>query len=423
MSVIVRNVLLDGSASDILIEDGLIAGIGDAGMFRSRGATVIDGTGKAAIPGMVNTHTHAAMTLFRSYANDLPLMTWLSERIWPLETKLTDDHVYWGTRLACLEMVRSGTTAFNDMYYHVGATARAVKDSGIRGVISAVFFDMLAADDIEGAMKGARKQVKEIRDVRCPRATAALGPHAPYTVSDEAIGAIADMSASMGLQVHFHLAETKKEVMDYQARTGKRLVQSLDDLGLLSPRLLAAHCVWLDSDDIALLAERGVTASHCPVSNMKLSVGAAMPYVLMRKTGMPVTLGTDGCASNNGLDMFDTMKTAALLQKHATGDPTAMPAHEAFAMATLAGARALGIDAGEIAVGKRADIVLVDLHRPEMTPGHDLVSDLVYSASGGCVDTTICDGEVLMLEGVVEGEEEVLERAREAAADLFSNVE
>lgn len=420
MSLLIRDVLLDRRTVDIHAEDDRIMEIGHV---RTEAEFEIDGRGMAAIPGLVNAHTHAAMTLFRSYANDLPLMTWLSERIWPLEAHLTEDHVYWGTRLACLEMIRTGTTAFNDMYYHVGATSRAVRDSGIRGVISAVFFDMLTADDPEGAIDGMRAQVRKIRETGCDRVTPALGPHATYTVSDEALEAIGRLSAEEDLPVHFHLAETEREMVDYRERTGSDMVPRLDDLGLLSDRMVAAHGVWLTPADIEILAARGVTMAHCPVSNMKLSVGAALPYPEMASRGLNVALGTDGCASNNNLDMFESMKFAALLQKHATGDPTALPARGALAMATSAGARALRIDAGEIAVGRKADIVLVDLRRPEMTPGHDLVSDLVYSANGSCVDTTICNGRVLMLHREVEGEAEVLERAAKAAADLFSRVE
>jgi len=417
MSLLIRDVTLDGKNVDIHCEDDRITEIGPVSAEADH---VIDGSGMAAIPGLVNTHTHAAMTLFRSHGNDLPLLTWLSEKIWPVEAHLTADDIYWGTCLACLEMIRTGTTAFNDMYYHVGATARAVDDSGIRGVISAVFFNMLDTGDVDAAMKTMADQVDEIRSVGCDRVTPALGPHAPYTVSDEVLEAIGRLSAEEDLLVHFHLAETEKEVLDYRARTGEDLVPRLEKLGMLSPRMVAAHSVWVSPSDIDILARNGVAASHCPVSNMKLSIGGVLPYPGMMARGMAVTLGTDGCASNNNLDMFETVKFAALLQKHATNDPTAMPAHEAFRMATGAGAAALRIDAGGIAVGRKADILLIDLKRPEMTPGHDLVSDLVYSANGSCVDTTICDGKVLMLNRKVEGEAEVLEKAAEAARDLFS---
>ncbi len=416
MSVLIRGVRLDGKNVDIYCEDDRITEIGSVSVEADH---VIDGSDKAAIPGLVNTHTHAAMTLFRSHGNDLPLMTWLSEKIWPIEAHLNADDIYWGTRLACLEMIKTGTTAFNDMYYHVGATARAVDDSGIRGVISAVFFNMLDTGDIDAAIKGMTDQVNEIRSVGCDRAVPALGPHAPYTVSDEALGAIGDLSEKEDLLVHFHLAETEKEINDYKERTGEYLVPRMEEIGLLSPRMIAAHSVWVSPEDLDIMARNGVTASHCPISNMKLSVGRALPYPEMMARGIPVTLGTDGCASNNDLDMFETMKFAALLQKHATNDPTALPAHEALLMATRAGAAALSIDTGEIVVGRKADIVLIDLKRPEMVPGHDLVSNIVYSANGSCVNTTICDGQVLMMDRIVEGEAEVLQKAAEAANDLF----
>ncbi|MBD3388218.1 MAG: amidohydrolase family protein [Candidatus Altiarchaeales archaeon] len=414
MSVLIKDVLLDGEETSIYVEENTIRGIGsDAEADRT-----VDGRGKAAIPGMVNTHTHAAMTLFRGYADDLRLQEWLQEHIWPAEAKLTEEDVYWGTRLACLEMVKTGTTCFNDMYWHLKGAVKAVEDSGIRGVLNSVFIDKFNKEDAKKQRKQAEKEMKDVK--ACSRVTLALGPHAIYTVTEESLQWAREYSDKHDVLVHFHLSETAKEVEDCKEETGMRPVEYLDSIGFLGPNLVCAHCVWLDDREIRLMGESGVKVSHCPTSNMKLSVGEALDYEKLKHAGVCVSLGTDGCASNNTLDMFESMKNAALLQKIWYGDPTRLPAGEAFRMGTSEGAKALKLDTGAIEEGRLADIVLVDLKRPELTPHHNLVSDLVYSASGGCVDTVICDGEVIMENGRVDGEEEVMEKAEEIVGDLFS---
>ncbi len=411
MSILVKDVLVDGEKTSLYVEDGRIAEVGGG----SSSDRVIDGRGKAAVPGFINTHTHAAMTLLRGYADDLQLHEWLEQHIWPVEGRLTEDDVYWGTRLACLEMIKSGTTCFNDMYWHLDGAVNAVEDSGIRGVLSSVFIDMFSQDTADDQRREALKQLKNTSQ----RVRIALGPHAIYTVTEESLAWVAEQSEKHDALVHFHLSETEKEVKDCVSMHGKRPVEYLNDLGFLSPRLVCAHCVWLDKKEAELLAEHDVKAAHCPASNMKLSSGV-MDYRLLRQAGVTVSLGTDGCASNNNLDMLESMKAAALLQKLRWNDPTVLPAGEAFKMATEGGARALSLDAGLIDEGALADFMLVDLRRPELTPGHSLVSDLVYSANGGCVDTVVCDGRVLMEGGSVEGEDEVLEKAREVALELVS---
>lgn len=414
MSVLIRDVLLNRKEVDIYIEDGHIVEIGTLNLEADH---VIDGTHKAVLPGLINAHTHAAMTLFRSYADDMPLHEWLRTKIWPLEAKLDGEDIYWGTRLACIEMIKGGTTCFNDMYYFIDQAARAVHDSGIRAVLSSVYFDMLDPTQTEEGLKRMEREVRSVKIIS-ERVQVALGPHAPYTVSDEALAGIADLAQKLDVLIHFHLAETKEEVEAYRERTGKDLVPALNEIGLLSDRLVAAHCVHLSDRDIEILASRGVSAVHCPVSNMKLTVGAVLRYKEMRSKGLNVALGTDGCASNNNLDMFESMKFAALLQKFAISDQTVLSATEVFDMATICGAKALRLDAGRVEEGLLADLIIVDLKRPELTPGHRLINDLVYSASGSVVDTTICDGRVLMTDGRVKGEEEVLEMARKRALDL-----
>ncbi len=412
---------------NVYIDGGTIAEVGCAAYDAD---TVIDASNKALVPGFVNTHTHAAMTLFRGYADDLPLQTWLQDHIWPLEAKLTEEDVYWGTKLACLEMIRNGTTAFNDMYWHALASARAVDDMGIRAAISNVFIDVASESDggdDEAVQKESRKLTGRLKKDYSDRITPALGPHAIYTVSEESLRWIAEFAREAradgcDLLIHIHVSETEQEVNDCIERTGMRPVEYLDHIGFLGPNVIAAHCVWLDDHEIALLAMHDVKVAHNPVSNMKLAVGMAMRYPELRAAGVNISLGTDGCASNNNLDMLETAKFASLAQKAAANEPTMLPADESFAMITRNGADALriGSGAGSISEGSAADLLLIDLLLPEMTPFHNLNSNLVYSAHGGCVDTTICDGVVLMQNRVVPGEAEILRRASEVTYDLVN---
>jgi 5-methylthioadenosine/S-adenosylhomocysteine deaminase len=416
VSILIKDVLLDGRVTDIYVEDNLIAEIGR----RQEAEVVIDGRGKACIPGLINAHTHAAMTLFRSYADDMNLQEWLQTRIWPLEAKLRGEDVYWGTRLACLEMIKTGTTTFNDMYFYMEDAARAVVDAGLRAVLSYGIIDLFDEEKAEAELKAAESFIRHVENLRTERVSAAYGPHAIYTVSRGTLEAVRDMAVERDIKVHFHLAETEREIEQSREMYGRGPVQALEEMGFLGPWLVAAHCVWLDEGDMRLMGDRGVSAVHNPTSNMKLSVGRALPYEGLRATGVTLALGTDGAASNNNLDMLEAMKLACLLQKFYTGKPTVLRAEEALHMATEGGAAALGLNAGKIEEGKLADIVLLDLSRPEMVPFFNLNSILAYAASGAAVDTVICDGKVLMRGGRVEGEEEVLTKAREVAEDVVS---
>ena len=414
MSILIKNVMLDGKETSIRVEGNTIDGIGT----KEKAEYVIDGRGKAALPGFVNTHTHSAMSLFRSYADDLRLHDWLTNHIWPREAKMTEDDVYWGTKLSCLEMTKSGTTCFCDMYANVLATIRAADESGMRTVASEVFFDFFDPEKAESEKKKHLKILKRVREMKNPRITPGLGPHAPYTVSPGSLEWIKGLADKEGLLIHMHLAETEKECEDFAKKHGKRPVPFLEDIGFLGPNVIAAHGIWFDKKDLSILAKHAVKIAHNPVSNMKLASGV-LPYREMRQAGITVSLGTDGCASNNALDMFESMKFAALLQKVSTLDPRILPAKEAYEMATINGAKTLGINAGAIETGRLADIILIDLKRPELAPGNNLISDLVYSAKGSCVDTVICDGRVIMEDRKVDGEEEIIEKATEAAKDLF----
>ena len=420
-SILIEDVLTRQGYGDIFINgSGIIEAVGEGIGRTCRGeADVrIAGTKFLAIPGLVNTHTHAGMSLLRGYADDLPLQTWLSEKIWPLEALLTGDDVYWGTRLACLEMIRSGTIAFADMYFFMEDAARAVAESGLKAVLSYGFIDLSDPDRREREMKATEQLVASIRAMGNPKIQPALGPHAVYTVSEESLRWCAGLSEQEKIPIQIHLSETETEISDAVHQRGRRPVQILDDCGILTPRTVAAHCCWLDRGECALLGERGVHVSHNPVSNMKLAVGKAMPYPWLKENGVNVTLGTDGCASNNNLDLFEEMKTAALLQKFSWNSQTVLPASEALSMATAAGARALGLGNGIIAPGEPADIILVDRNAVCNTPLHNPDSNLVYSCSGSAVRTVICHGDILMKDRVIPWEEEVIRGASAAAADL-----
>jgi 5-methylthioadenosine/S-adenosylhomocysteine deaminase len=415
MTILLQGVLLNGVQKDIFIEGNRIQKIGDR--LERKADMVIAGQGKAAIPSFVNGHTHAAMTLLRGYADDMPLKEWLETKIWPIEAHMTEEDIYWGTKLACLEMIKSGTTFFNDMYWHWNGTARAVEEMGIRAAISAVFIDL-------GDAKKTREQIAlnealyASRENFGPRVIFALGPHALYTVSEEALRWCAAFARDKGLLIHVHLAETEDEVKRSLEAHGVRPARYLEQIGFLGPQVIACHCVWLNEEDMAILKTHEVRVVHNPTSNMKLAVGGVFPYRELRARGVITALGTDGCASNNNLDMLETAKLASLLQKFHSGDPVVMPAHEALEMLTAQGARAFGLESGSLEPGRWADIALVDLNLPALTPNFHLASDLIYAAAGSVIDTVICDGKILMQGRRVEGEEEIMAKARAAARAL-----
>jgi 5-methylthioadenosine/S-adenosylhomocysteine deaminase len=413
-SMLIAGVTIDGSTVDIAIdENGLIAAVGKDARKAVDADIVIDGTDRLAVPGLVNTHTHAAMTLLRGYGDDMLLQDWLSQKIWPLEAHLTGDDVYAGTKLACLEMIKSGTVAFNDMYFFMDRAAAVVDEMGMRATLAYGFIDLGIPEKREAEIKATEALAAQIQSLDNPRIQAAVGPHSVYTVSPEGLSWCAEFAKEQDIGIHVHLSETEKEVVDCVAQFGKRPAALLDDCGCLTPRTVAAHCCWLDEAECRLLGERGVSASHNPASNMKLAVNRAMPYHWLKASGANVCLGTDGCSSNNNLDMFEEMKFAALLQKFAWNSPTLLPAGEAITMATAAGARALGTGPGTLTVGAPADIVLLDARAVCNTPLFHPDSNLVYACNGGTVRTVLCGGKVLMYEREVPGEEEIV---REAAA-------
>ncbi len=417
MTILIKDVLLDGNIQDIFLEDGVIREISEN--CTKKVDRVINGKNKAALPSFINGHTHAAMTLFRGYADDMPLKDWLEGKIWPLEAKLIEEDVYWGAKLACLEMIKNGVTVFNDMYWQWEATARAVKEMGIRGFISAVFIDMFDRNKSTEQID-LNVRLFEIAKKYQPWVTFTFGPHAIYTVSRESLEWMRDFSDKEKIPIHMHLSETEDEVHFSKEKYGVSPVEFLDSIGVLTDRFIGCHGCFLDKNDCSILKKSGSKLVHMPVSNLKLAVGRIFPYVLVKEHDIPFCFGTDGCASNNHLDLIETMKFAALLAKFSTHNPTMMTARETFGHATKIAADIFGLGEWEIKVGSSPDIILIDLARPEMTPDFDVYSNLVYASNGSIVDTVICMGKILMENRVVPGEGEILRNASKIAKSLVN---
>lgn len=415
--ILIKNAFDGKGQIDLLIEGNKIARIAEH-IEPPSACTVIDATDKAVIPGLINTHTHAAMTLLRGYGDDLPLMTWLQDYIWPVEDQMSEEDVYIGAKLAMLEMIKTGTTCYLDMYMHPLMGAKAAEEMGLRAMISYTLFDQGNAERARLDRERSAKYLEQFKTEFSDRIMFNLGPHAIYTVSGEQLQFCHDFCTKHGLKIHLHLSETEGEVGECIKQHGLRPVKYLEKLGILSEHLILAHVIWVDEEEMDLLAKYNVSVVHNPASNMKLASGYAFKYEEMKRRGIRLGLGTDGCSSSNNLDMFTAMRLASFLGKVWRFDSTAVNADDIFASATSVGADILGIDAGTLTEGKLADLCLIDLNRPEMVPVHNLVSNLVYSASGAFVDTVICDGKILMQNGYVEGEEEIIRKAREVASRL-----
>lgn len=402
MKILIKDahvILPDGKVqkTDIAVEGNAIKAVGNIPEeFESE--CVIDGRGKLAVPGFVNAHTHASMTLLRSYADDMALMDWLQDQIWPIEDRMTEDDLYWGAMLAAVEMIRSGTTTFADMYGpYVDGIARATIESGLRGVLARGI--VAIAPGAYEKLEDSARLYRDYHGAADGRITVMLSPHSLYTCPPEFIGKLAEKAKKLGAEVHIHMSETKGEVEDCLKNYGKRPFAHVESTGLFENGTLAAHCVWLEDEDIEIIKRHDIRVAHCPGSNLKLASGIA-PVQRLLKEGICVGLGTDGASSNNNMDMLEEIRLAALLSKVERMDPESLPAFQSIQMGTEFSAKAVGLkDVGRIEPGCKADIVLISTDGPQWHPRHNMVSLLAYSANSSAVDTVLVDGRVLMEKG------------------------
>lgn len=395
INVIADDKILENQA--ILIDKGYIKDVVSMDVLHlvsTEAKEVIDGKNYLAAPGFINTHTHIAMGLLRNYADDLELMEWLETAIWPAETKLNDDHIYWGTQLGIAEMLKSGTTCFSDMYFFMDTTAKVVAETGMRATLSRGLAGVAPNADV--ALLENETLFKNWHGYDNDRIKVMLGPHAPYTCPDAYLQKVINVADKIGAQIHMHISETKGEVENVIKATGKTPFGHLNDLGLLDRGVLAAHCVHVNEDDMEIMKAKNVRVAHNPQSNLKLASGIA-PVKEMLDKGIVVGLGTDGSASNNNADMLEEVRLAATLHKARLYDPKAIPALTALKLGTVYGAKALDYnDLGEIKVGMRADIAIYKTSDLHWQPRYNDLSSLVYAANSSDVNTTIVAGKVLM---------------------------
>ncbi|NLY46600.1 MAG: amidohydrolase [Tissierella sp.] len=401
MNILIKNIdilPIDGDDSQIFnsniyIVDDKIEYIGDD-IENKEIHRIIDGKNKLAMPGLVNSHTHIGMSLLRNYADDMPLQSWLSDKIWPIEEKMNGEDIYWGSLLSIVEMIKSGTTTFCDMYDFMEDVAKGVEQSGIRGVLTR---GMTAFTDADEKLKETREFYNNWHGKGNGRIKIMVAPHAIYTTDSDFLSKCIDLAKELNTGLNIHLSETKVEVEDSIKEHGKSPVKYLRDLGFFDIHTIAAHCVHLDDEDMDILLKYNVYPVNNPTSNLKLASGFA-PIDKMLKMGIPVALGTDGSSSNNNLDMFEEINLASIVNKAVNMDALSVSALSAIKMGTINGARALGLDdeIGSIEVGKKADIILLDLDKPHFYPRHNLVSAISYSAHGSDVDTVIVDGKIIM---------------------------
>ena len=395
----------------ILIKNNLISEISDE-IPEDNAGKVIDANGKILLPGFINTHTHLSMTLFRGLADDLSLDSWLNDHIWPIEANLNGEYCYIGALLGAVELIKSGTTTFSDMYFYMEDVARAVDEAGLRAVLSYGMIDFSDAERREAEIKENLSLFENCNGMADGRIKVFLGPHSPYTASEELLIKVRQLADEYNMGIHIHVSETEKEINDVLEAKGKRPFEYLDEIGLLGPDVVAAHSVWLSDNEIDIIKKNNVKVSHNPCSNMKLASGIA-PVSKLMKNDICVSIGTDGASSNNNLDLIEELKTASLLQKVDTLDPKALTANEAIAMGTIKGAEALGLsdEIGSIEVGKKADLILIDTNTANMTPDSTNLSSNII---------TICNGKILMenKEILVLDEQEVYEKAKKAIKEL-----
>lgn len=412
--LMLKNVVLNSKTCDVLIENGIFKEISSA-IEAEENYQIIDGKGTLAIsPAFYNTHTHAAMSLLRSYADDMELFKWLQQYIWPVEAKLVPQDIYIGSKLAILEMIRTGTVFFNDMYHYPLETIKAAKEMKMRACAGMIFLSgadpVLEAknNEINCELESKRREIEADGKIKLT-----LAPHAIYSVSKDKLLGAAEKARNENYYIHIHMAETREEFENCLAEHRKTPAEYLDSLGILTDKTILAHSLFITPSDIELIKLRGSHIAHMPCSNMKLGSGSFHYQEVVEQHNCPITIGTDGSCSNNNLSMLEEMKFAALSAKRQSHNPEVGKDTDIFKAATRSGAEAFGIDGGEIAVGKVADCLLVDLEHPLMIADHNFIANMVYSADSSCIDTVICGGEILMLHKFIEGEKEILQEAKE----------
>ena len=416
--ILLRNIQFDGAPVNLFIQGPHIHRI--LPFPETEGIVAdetVDCTGKAVIPGFVNMHTHGAMLLLRGITEDVPLDRWLA-KIWAMEAKMDEEFIYWGTKAACLEMIRSGTTTFNDMYWFAPYARKAAVEMGIRPYISFVILDQFQKEIAE---KQKRKciQLYELSNQWDEASHLAMSVHSVYTVSEEMILWASQFAVDHGMKLHIHISETEKENIDCrQAHGGLSPTEYLDSLGVLGPHVIAAHTIWLSDHDVELLGKHRVNCVHNINSNAKLASGYRFRYYDLKAAGANICLGTDGASSSNNLDMLETMKTTALFQKAWEGDPSAMPLRELMDAATVNGARALGLDTGVIREGAIADLSIVDTDNAYFLSPGSFLANLVYAAHSDVITSVIANGRFVMRDRVVPGEAEILTEARKVLKQI-----
>lgn len=412
VGILLKNIISDGRAVDILIDGMRIRSITPHGSstFHADAVEVVDCTGKAAMPGLVNMHTHAGMAMMRGVGEDIVFHEWL-DRIWKLESGITEEYVYHATKVACVEMIKTGTTTFNDHYWYHPMAYRAAREMGLRCVLAYVVCDKNNPVESERQKAQCERMYQESLSWE-DTASFAVAVHAVYSVSEPMIIWASEFARKRGLKLHIHVSETEKEVQDCLRQHGLSPVEYLDRLGVLGPDVIAAHTLWVSDKDVEILGRRGVTCVHNVNSNLKLASGYRFRYNELRDAGANICLGTDGCASSNNLDMLETMKTSAMIQKAWRNDPSAMPLDELVSMATLNGGKGLGLDVGRVEEGALADILIIDTENYNFLSPGSFEANLVYSAHSDCIDSVICNGRFVMRNRVVPGEKELLSEAR-----------
>ena len=423
MNILLKNIICNGTVSDIYIEGSVIAGIvnsADApcGQIPASGVEVVDCQGKTAMPAFVNMHTHAGMSLMRGIEEDVQLKDWI-DRIWKVESHIDGDFVYHATMVACLEMIRTGTVTFNDQYWYPMMARKAAVEMGLRPVISYVVLDHNNKEEAEFQKDECVRTYEESLEWK-DGGIFSMAFHAIYSVSEEMMLWSADFARKHGLKLHIHLSETEKEVRDCaEAHGGLSPVEYLDRLGILGPDVIAAHTLWLSDEDVRILGDRRVNCVHNINSNTKLASGYRFRYNELRDAGANVCIGTDGCASSNNLDMLEAMKTTALFQKAWRVNPKALPLCELISLATRNGANALGLDTGRLEVGMQADICIVNTDSSFFLSPGSFLSNFIYSAHSDCIDSLISMGRFVMRNRKVEGEERILTDARKELGKIM----